>query len=154
MSSIPEREREAPPPSSEPAAPPEAGAGGLRRFPRWVNVLGWASSVAWAAFLVVQSGSPSVGSFLSRVLDRLPAGADKVGHGAAYAVLGALLTLATGRVWLAALMALLFGVSDEIHQYFVPGRYADVLDVVADGVGGLLGALAVAFLSRRFGRPR
>lgn len=123
--------------------------GGL---PRWLRVLGWLGALAWAAFLVFQSGSPSVGGFLSRILAQLPAGADKVGHAGAYAVLGALLTLATGRVWVAVLLATLFGVSDEIHQYFVPGRAADVLDVVADGVGALLGALVVAFLSRLVGR--
>ena len=46
------------------------------------------------------------------------------------------------------LLATLFGVTDEIHQYFVPGRQADVFDVVADAVGALAGALFVAFLSR------
>lgn len=123
-----------------------------RRFPRWINVAGWISAATWAVFLVVQSGSPSVGGYLSRILARFPDGADKVGHAGAYAVLGALLTLATGRVWLAVLLATLFGVSDEIHQYFVPGRAADVYDVVADGVGALIGALSVAFLSRILGR--
>ena len=122
------------------------------RYPRWLNVAGWLSAVSWGAFLVVQSGSPSVGGFLARILARFPAGADKIGHAGAYAVLGALLTLATGRPWLAVLLATLFGVSDEIHQYFVPGRHADVLDVVADAVGALIGALVVAFLSRFVGR--
>lgn len=123
-----------------------------RRYPRWLNVAGWLGALAWGAFLVFQSGSPSVGGFLSRLLARFPDGADKLGHAGAYAVLGGLLTLATGRVWLAVLLATLFGVSDEIHQYFVPGRQADVLDVVADLVGALVGALGVAFLSRLLGR--
>lgn len=118
------------------------------RWPGWLKVLGWLGALVWAVLLVVQSGSPSVGGFLSRLLAGLPVGADKVGHAAAYAVLGGFLTLATGRVWLAVLLATLFGVSDEVHQYFVPGRHADVLDVVADLVGALLGALGVAFLSR------
>ncbi len=123
-----------------------------RRLPRWLNVTGWLGALGWAIFLVVQSGSPAVGGFLARILDRFPLGADKVGHAAAYAVLGALLTLATGRVWLALLLATLFGVTDEIHQYFVPGRQADVFDVVADAVGALAGALFVAFLSRALDR--
>lgn len=119
-----------------------------RPFPRWLNVAGWVGALTWAAFLVVQSGSPSVGGFLARILARFPDGADKVGHAGAYAVLGAFLTLATGRVWVAVVIATLFGVTDEIHQYFVPGRFADVFDVLADGVGALIGALCVAFLSR------
>jgi len=36
---------------------------------------------------------------------------------------------------LAFAIAFLYGVSDEIHQYFVPGRHPDVLDVVADASG-------------------
>lgn len=40
---------------------------------------------------------------------------------------------------LAIISALLYGISDEFHQYFVPGRVADILDVCADGVGALLG---------------
>ncbi len=37
------------------------------------------------------------------------------------------------------LVSLLYGVSDEIHQWFVPGRYATVGDVLADTLGGGLG---------------
>lgn len=32
---------------------------------------------------------------------------------------------------------LLYGISDEFHQAFVPGRFVSVLDVVADTVGPL-----------------
>lgn len=35
-----------------------------------------------------------------------------------------------------------YGVVDEIHQYFVPGRYASVLDWVADLAGGMLGGIS------------
>ncbi len=38
------------------------------------------------------------------------------------------------------LITFLYGVSDELHQWFVPGRHADGIDVLADGLGGLLGA--------------
>lgn len=33
----------------------------------------------------------------------------------------------------------LYGISDEFHQYFVPGRVTDILDVLADSVGTLIG---------------
>jgi VanZ family protein len=40
-----------------------------------------------------------------------------------------------------ALMSVLitigYGISDELHQWFVPGREADVADVVADSLGAL-----------------
>lgn len=35
-----------------------------------------------------------------------------------------------------------YGVVDEIHQYFVPGRHASALDWLADAVGGMLGGAA------------
>lgn len=39
------------------------------------------------------------------------------------------------RYLMAISYAIFYGVSDELHQYFVPGRHADVLDVVADALG-------------------
>lgn len=117
-----------------------------------VRLIGWTGAVAWAVFLVVQSGSPAVGGFLARILANFPVGADKVGHALAYAVLGGFLSMATGRIWAAFLIATLFGVTDEIHQHFVEGRVSEVLDVVADATGALIGASAVAFLSRLFRR--
>jgi VanZ family protein len=38
---------------------------------------------------------------------------------------------------LAFIIAFLYGVSDEIHQYFVHGRNADIFDAMADGIGAL-----------------
>jgi hypothetical protein len=82
---------------------------------------------------------------------RLPGGmSDKVGHTIGYVILGAALlrALARGRLsgvtWVTALVAMvlttMYGVSDEIHQMFVPGRTADPMDVLADGVGATLAA--------------
>jgi len=35
--------------------------------------------------------------------------------------------------------ATLYGISDEIHQYFVPSRQADVMDVIANTIGSICG---------------
>lgn len=73
-------------------------------------------------------------------------------HIAAYAGLGAVTARATGKglrdvSWRAVLGAIvissLYGVSDEYHQMFVPGRSFDVLDIVADTIGSVVGASAV-----------
>ncbi|BCL60336.1 hypothetical protein DGMP_10290 [Desulfomarina profundi] len=32
----------------------------------------------------------------------------------------------------------LYGISDEFHQYFIPGRFVSVGDIAADGAGALL----------------
>ena len=83
-------------------------------------------------------------------------------HIAAYAGLAVLTARATagglGEVsWRAVLAAILisslYGVSDECHQLFVPGRTFDVLDMVADTIGSVAGASAVrawSILRRRF----
>ena len=42
-----------------------------------------------------------------------------------------------------------FGVLDETHQYFVPGRCCQAIDVVADTVGGSIAALLSAVVRRR-----
>ncbi len=44
------------------------------------------------------------------------------------------------------LIGFLFGLSDEIHQYFVPGRHADILDWLAD----CLGILIFAYIYQKY----
>ncbi len=84
---------------------------------------------------------------------------DKVLHLSEYALLGALLYrafrhassgwMAQHVVWAAVAGSALYGVSDETHQLFVPFREADVLDIVADTVGGTVGAWSWRLLERR-----
>jgi len=83
-------------------------------------------------------------------------------HAAIYAVLGAacLRALAGGR-WsgvslgvaaASVLAATVYGASDEFHQWFVPGRTADVFDLLADFAGSAFAAaviLVVGWLRRR-----
>jgi VanZ family protein len=71
-------------------------------------------------------------------------------HVAEYAVLGLLLSRMiflltlqrgfTALVLVPALLAAAYGISDELHQSFVPGRDPSPSDVLADLGGGLLGA--------------
>lgn len=83
-------------------------------------------------------------------------------HIAAYAGLGALTARATAKglrsvSWRAVLGAIvissLYGVSDEYHQLWVPGRSFDVLDMIADAIGSAAGASAAgawSIIRRRF----
>ena len=80
----------------------------------------------------------------------LPPGADKLGHGVLYAVLAWTTLLAmvpalpriTLRVGvLVILFCLLYGISDEFHQSFIPGREPSGGDLLADTAGA---AFAVA----------
>jgi VanZ family protein len=76
-------------------------------------------------------------------------------HFLEYAVLAALLVFATGRRGLTVPLALtlllacsLYGVSDEIHQAFTPGRTPDPIDWAVD-TAGAAGALTAIALARR-----
>jgi hypothetical protein len=85
------------------------------------------------------------------------------GHFGAYGVLAILLWWALGmadlppgrRLALAFAGAMAYGVSDEFHQSFVPGRDASVLDLAVDAMGAAiaLGVLTVGlrWLARRRG---
>ena len=39
----------------------------------------------------------------------------------------------------AVVLCVLYSISDEVHQYFVPGRSAGVIDILIDTVGSSLG---------------
>ena len=103
----------------------------------------WAPALLYMAGIFLASSIPDIGA--------LPGGvSDKSWHGLAYAGLAAVVgyALAGGRpprltarrAILAALIATLYGISDEIHQGFVPGRSADAADVLADALGALAGS--------------
>lgn len=78
-------------------------------------------------------------------------------HFAEYAILAALLwyalrstpALAGRAAPLAFALAVLYAISDEFHQSFVPGRYPDVRDVLVDAAGALV---AVSLLHWRLVR--
>jgi VanZ family protein len=116
---------------------------------------GWAPAALCAALIFALSS-------LSQPQDLFPPALlsfDKLVHAAEYAVLGAVLARALGAggrpparvLAVALLLGSLYGASDELHQAFVPGRSADVLDWAADTAGAAVGAAAFAFLRRRGG---
>ena len=81
----------------------------------------------------------------------LPRNFDKVIHMCAYIPLAYLLYLSLKKsgiskyVFVSALVfASVYGISDELHQVFVPGRDASVGDFLADTLGALLGSLAAS----------
>jgi VanZ family protein len=48
------------------------------------------------------------------------------------------------------LIASMYGLLDEIHQMYVPGRSAEFLDWVADFSGSLMAVLITEYLIKRF----
>lgn len=85
---------------------------------------------------------------------------DKINHFIAYFVLAVLVNLTLiyqrksrllfERAPVATIIICLFyGAVDELHQLLVPGRFAETLDWVADGLGTVVGVLTVYYLINR-----
>lgn len=124
------------------------------------RALSWLPAALWMALIFVLSSQPSLPS-PSQIND-------KQAHAVTYGVLALLYLMGlTGWRWrsiagaglvVAFVLAVVYGVSDEVHQSFVPGRSPDVADVLADAAGAAV-ALAAAWawailLARRSSIPR
>jgi VanZ family protein len=121
----------------------------------------WLSVLAWAGAIFVLSAQPDLR--ISPLAD-LELVARKIGHMLAFGLLAVLLRLAlessaVRRSWQWSLgLAVLYAISDEIHQGFTPGRHPAATDVAIDAVGALLALALLAawrwFYSSATGRPR
>lgn len=109
--------------------------------------IAWVAAAMWMGVIFALSSLPG---------SSVPAGEyGSIGHFGGYMVLGALYFLALGghrngwrAVALAVLLASAYGVTDEFHQSFVPGRMPDPADWATDTLGALTGALATFGLLR------
>lgn len=133
-----------PPPGSRPAAG--------RFIFYWLPLLALCAAIFW------QSCFPSL------LEESLFPHQDKLLHLTAYGLMAALAARALGQerpemsrsrlFILAAGFTILFGLSDEIHQAFVPGRSASVGDWVADIFGSGIGAWIFFKFMNRTARKR
>jgi hypothetical protein len=108
---------------------------------------------AWMALIFFLSGRPDLpnpyGGWQGEVLS-------SAAHVFVFGVLALLwLRLLRGRryAWLGAFaLTMLYALSDEFHQSFVPSRHADPWDLFCDGLGAILALvvwLALGLRSRR-----
>jgi VanZ family protein len=111
-------------------------------------------ALLWAVLIFVLSSIPQ--------LTPPPVGfqiSDKIYHFLEFGVFGWLLVRSLTRLYphrrrgtgvlLAALLGILWGGLDEVHQAFVPGRDASVLDGLADAAGVLIVSAALWWRMRR-----
>ena len=95
---------------------------------------------------IVEKTDPNIDETNIRKFNRI---IRKNAHFFAYLVLGILTFnglkdsgIAGGRGFILALIVcILYAISDEIHQLFIPGRSGQVTDVVIDGMGSLVGVI-------------
>lgn len=117
-------------------------------------------ALLWQALIWLLSSRPwpTAGGLLARLWLLLPQAlaellpADKALHATFYAILALLwvwglpLRQRIGAAWL---LATAWGALDEWHQAYVPGRTADLWDLLADGVGAALALGVYAIVRRR-----
>jgi VanZ family protein len=116
---------------------------------------GWTAVGLWLALQLTLTSLPG-----SAIPVNLPHPLDWCGHFSLYLGLGVLVArVGALRGWpvrrlvLAAVLLSLLGALDEVHQYFIPGRDAEVGDWVVDTLGGTLGVLAgTRVMASRFAR--
>lgn len=106
---------------------------------RWVMLLAWMGAIFYV------SGTPSNEIPDFGIVDLL---VKKGSHALAYAILAVLAYRATGSNRTALLIAVLYAISDETHQLFVPGRNGQPLDVLIDAVGAVLGLWGYGMVTR------
>ena len=90
----------------------------------------------------------------------LPGGlTDHTGHFIGYGLLGSVALrgfagarwqgVTSSAAWRSVLLSSLYGITDEYHQSFVPGRTPAVDDWIADTAGATIAALVILWIARR-----
>lgn len=120
-----------------------------------MRVRRWLPPLVWAGVILLGTSLPQ---------DAVPlqtSGIDKVLHFSIYTVLAFLLTRQISEdttrwraVAGALVIAIAFAAVDEWHQRFIPGRFPELADWLADAAGAAVGAIAYAmFFHGRGQRP-
>jgi VanZ family protein len=111
----------------------------------------WIAVVAWMALVFYLSDQQSLPMLNSDVGDLQ----SLAGHFAEYAVFALLLRWALGGLgvnratgW-AFVFAVAYGLTDEFHQHFVPGRHMDPLDLLTDAAGAAVALWLASRLAAR-----
>jgi len=102
-----------------------------------MRVTAWLAAVGWMGVIFGLSSVPG---------SQIPGRWGPLGHFGEYAILGALLLVALGLpkyAVAAASIASAYGVTDELHQLFVPGRHADPVDWLVDTLGAIAGVFVI-----------
>jgi VanZ family protein len=120
----------------------------------WLLIKYWAPVLLYCGVIVYLSSL----SYPSRHLPSFLFGlSDKLVHGVEYGILGILLyrafhqtTSAIGSIIMSIICVVAFGISDEMHQWFVPNRQADLWDLLADTLGATLFILTWVFITKKY----
>ncbi len=119
-----------------------------RKINVWTAVIYWFATAGYMAFIYFLS------SRHFPVPHFFPANFDKLAHILIYIPLAFFFFISLSKTGLnkyvfliSFMLAGIYGITDELHQYFVPGREAAAGDAVADFFGAFLGSFG-AFLGK------
>ncbi|RME01794.1 MAG: VanZ family protein [Calditrichaeota bacterium] len=114
---------------------------------RWI----WLYPGLWALLIFILSSLPDLTG--PQIFFKM---SDKFWHVVVYLPLGFLLSLATetqpgpfkkSPAFWSVFLGVAYGLTDEFHQYFVPGRFMEVFDWGADALGVFIG-VGLFYLAR------
>lgn len=121
----------------------------LKKFIYWLPALAWMAAIFYLSSRTGQELNSAL-PFLSNL---------NFGHVLAYFILAPLFLLALEKgstlrkVYIMSFaLSILYGISDEWHQFYVPSRVPDIWDLARDAAGALLGLTAV-YLWRKKASP-
>jgi len=113
------------------------------------NARAWGPVLLWMGLIFFLSSRSSLPAIPG--LDELT-WSDKIKHFLFYAVLGGLIWRAIApnrpkwwRIGLSIAISAFYGLSDELHQLYVPGRSCDMCDLAADTLGAAAGAFILTY---------
>lgn len=105
-------------------------------------VLIWLPTISYCGLIFYFSSLPAMAT------PRLFSGQDKILHFFEFGILSLLFFFSIKKTFLGVslknlavitiLFTALYGISDEIHQYFIPGRESSLGDVFADFLGAII----------------
>lgn len=77
----------------------------------------------------------------------------KLAHFIEYFILGILvinfITRYDKRIIIAILLCIIYATSDEIHQIFVPGRSCQIIDIMIDSLGSIMGIYLYKLITKK-----
>lgn len=106
------------------------------------------STLAVIAYMALIFYLSSIPLEFPEIIDRLDPTKFSL-HVIEYSVLGFLLLNLNKNFRLSILIGTFYGISDEIHQYFVPFRAMSFFDVLADVIGVMIGIKFYMLLQER-----
>ncbi|RLC46896.1 MAG: hypothetical protein DRH57_05150 [Candidatus Cloacimonadota bacterium] len=107
-------------------------------------------TIFWMVVIFILSTSPFSSQRTSEITDKISVKINfrLIAHLIVYFILGFLASGAIRsnfnwdkKVVFTVLICFLYGISDEVHQYFEPVRKCRLIDMITDGGGSLLGIL-------------